>query len=310
MKHNTFLSSDQRTTSHFICWEPEKEAIGTVQIIHGMAEYIERYHDFAKYLNNLGFIVVGHDHLGHGESVANDQPKHGYFGQGEPVTFVLEDIHQIKEWIENNYPGLPNFMLGHSMGSFALRNYLQVYKSDLSGAIFMGTGKSAAMLPLALSLTKGLNLTAPEKQNKWLDQMAFGSFSKQFPEAGSFNWLSKNQENVRCYEEDPLTGFTFTNNGFYTLFRLVDGANRNGWAQNIDQDLPILVISGEQDPVGDFGKGPRKVAKELDEAGIRDVLLVLFTDLRHEILLEEEKNEVYKAIGHWLQKKLDLDVKD
>lgn len=310
MKHNTFLSSDQKTMSHFVCWEPTCEAIGTVQIIHGMAEYIERYHDFARYLNDLGFVVVGHDHLGHGESVLHDQPKHGYFGKGEPVTFVLDDIHQVEEWIGENFPNLPHFMLGHSMGSFALRNYLQFYRSEISGAIFMGTGKNAAMLSLALFLTKGLNLTAPEKQNKWLDHMAFGSFSKHFPEESRFNWLSRNQENVKEYENDPLTGFTFTNNGFYTLFRLVDGANREGWAQNIDQDLPILVISGEQDPVGDFGKGPRKVAKELDEAGIKDVSLVLFAELRHEILLENEKTEVYKAIGAWLQKRLDADIKD
>lgn len=303
MKHHTFLSSDQKTTSHFICWKPEREAIGTVQIIHGMAEYIERYHEFAKYLNELGYIIVGHDHLGHGEAVADDEPQYGYFGKEDPVHFVLEDIDQVKEWIENNYPDLPHFMLGHSMGSFALRNYLQLYKSEISGAIFMGTGKNASMLPLALSLTKGLNLTAPEKSNKWLDHMAFGSFSKQFPEAGSFNWLSKNQDNVKRYEQDPLTGFTFTNNGFYTLFRLVDGANRKGWAQNIDQEIPILVISGEQDPVGDFGKGPRKVAKELDDAGVHAVSLVLFTELRHEILLENEKIEVYKAIGNWLQKR-------
>lgn len=309
MKHNTFLSSDHKTTSHFICWEPQGGKVGTVQIIHGMAEYIERYHDFAKYLNELGFVVVGHDHLGHGQSVLEAESKHGYFGETEPITFVLDDIDQIKEWIENNYPDLPHFMLGHSMGSFALRNYLQLYKADISGAIFMGTGKKASMLPLALSLTKGLNVTAPKKTNKWLDHLAFGSFSKQFPENGRFNWLSKNQENVKNYETDSLTGFTFTNNGFYTLFRLVDGANQNGWAQNIDQDLPVLVISGEQDPVGDFGIGPRKVAKELDEAGIKDVSLVLFADLRHEILFENEKIEVYKAISNWLKKRLDSGVK-
>ena len=309
MKHDTFLSSDQKTRSHFICWEPDSVPIGTVQIIHGMAEYIERYHDFAQYLNSRGFIVVGHDHLGHGKSTSAAEAKHGYFGD-EPVNFVLKDIHQMKEWIENNYPDLPHFMLGHSMGSFALRNYLQVYKSEISGAIFMGTGKNVAMLPIALSLTEGLNRIAPEKQNKWLDKLAFGSFNKKFTETGSFNWLSKNQENVRRYENDPLTGFTFTNNGFYTLFRLVDGANHDGWAQNIDQDLPILVISGEQDPVGEFGKGPRNVAKELDEAGIKDVLLVLFAEMRHEILFENEKNEVYKVIGTWLQKRLDFELKD
>lgn len=304
MKHNTFLSSDQKTTGHFICWEPKRKAIGTIQIIHGMAEYIERYHEFATFLNDLGFIVVGHDHLGHGESVSEFEPKHGYFGKNDPIALILKDIDQIKEWIETNYSELPHFMLGHSMGSFALRNYLQLYKADSSGAIFMGTGQKAAMLPLALSLTKGLNRIAPEKQNKWLDQMAFGNFSKRFPETSSFNWLSKNQENVKRYEEDSLTGFTFTNNGFYTLFRLVDGANQSGWANNIEQDLPILVISGEQDPVGDFGKGPRRIAKELNEAGIQDVSLALFTDLRHEILLEDEKLEVYKVITSWLQKRL------
>ncbi|WP_207695404.1 hypothetical protein DOK67_0001748 [Enterococcus sp. DIV0212c] len=310
MLHNTFLSSDQKTMSHFICWEPEQEAIGVVQIIHGMAEYIERYHDFAEYLNGLGYVVVGHDHLGHGESVAKDATKHGYFGKGDPVSFVLKDIHQIKEWITEHYPKLPHFMLGHSMGSFALRNYLQFYKPEISGAIFMGTGKKATLLPVALSLTNTLNLTAPEKTNERLDQLAFGDFSKQFPEAGRFNWLSKSQDNVRRYENDPLTGFTFTNNGFYTLFRLVDGANRTGWAEKIDQNLSILVISGEQDPVGDFGKGPRKVAKDLDKAGIKDVSLVLFAELRHEILLEDEKNEVYKAISNWLQKRLDFTIEN
>lgn len=304
MKHKTFLSADQKTTSHFICWEPADEAIGIVQIIHGMAEYIERYHDFAAYLNQLGFIVVGHDHLGHGESVIQEKPQHGFFGKDDPLTFVLEDIQSVKEWSANQYPELPHFMLGHSMGSFALRNYLQFYRAEIDGAIFMGTGKNAAMLSLGVSLTKGLNLAAPEKQNKWLDELTFGSFSKQFPEASRFNWLSKNQENVQRYEQDALTGFTFTNNGFYTLFRLVEGANRKGWAQNIDQDLPILVISGEQDPVGDFGKGPRKVAKELDSAGIKDVSLILFAELRHEILFEKEKIEVYKAIGKWLQSRL------
>ncbi|MGX7244891.1 alpha/beta fold hydrolase [Enterococcus quebecensis] len=310
MEHNSFLSSNPKITSHFICWEPEQEAIGTLQIIHGMAEYIERYHDFAKYLNGLGYVVIGHDHLGHGESVSTDDPEYGYFGEEEPVSFVLEDIHQVKTWIENKYPNLPHFMLGHSMGSFALRNYLQRDVAGITGAIFMGTGKKPVMLPLALSITKGLNLTAPKKQNKWLDQLAFGSFNKHFPELGGFNWLSKNQENVRNYENDPLMGFTFTNNGFYTLFHLVEGANCKGWTDEIKPDLPILIISGEQDPVGDFGKGPRKVAKELDAAGVKDVSLVLFAELRHEILLEDEKIEVYETISNWLQKRRDFTVEN
>lgn len=302
MKYDTFLSADQKTESQYICWEPQGIPIGTVQIIHGMAEYSERYTDFAEYLNELGYIVVGHDHLGHGKSTESIP---GYFGKGDSVKLVLEDIDYIKRWIETSYPELPHFMLGHSMGSFGLRTYLQFYQPKIAGVILMGTGKRAAMLPLALSITSILNKTAPGKPNEWLDQLTFGRFNTQFPEAGTFNWLSKNQRNVRDYEADPKTGFTFTNNGFYTLYRLVEGATTNDWAYRITKELPFLIVSGEQDPVGDFGKGPRKTAKELNRAQVRNVSLVLFAELRHEILFEAEKKEVYKTIGHWLNKTLN-----
>lgn len=302
MRHQTFLSADKKTKSHLICWMPEVKPIATIQIIHGMAEYIARYDEFAKYLTTLGYVVIGHDHLGHGESITANQ-RHGYFGQGDSVCLVLEDIHQVCQWIEERYSELPHFILGHSMGSFALRNYLQSYQPDISGAILMGTGKQATLMPFALSLTAKLNKMKPKRKNKWVDHFAFGSFNKLFPEPSSFNWLSKNQENVTQYENDPLTGFTFTNNGFYTLFRLVNQANQVGWADNIQKKLPLLIISGEQDPVGDFGKGPRRVAKQLAESGVKDVSLVLFSTLRHEILLETEKNEVYQAISQWIEKK-------
>ncbi|MDA9472374.1 alpha/beta fold hydrolase [Enterococcus sp. 5H] len=306
MKHETFLSADQTTTSHFICWQPVAKPIGTVQIIHGMAEYIERYKEFAEYLTGLGYVVVGHDHLGHGESSASGT---GYFGKGDSVKLVLQDIDYVNVWIERHYPELPHFMLGHSMGSFALRNYLQLYQPNISGAILMGTGKRAAMLSFGLSVTSILNKTAPNTTNEWLDQLTFGDYSKRFPENGRFNWLSKNQENVSNYEADHRMGFTFTNNGFYTLFSLVDGATRKNWAHNVEQELPFLIISGEQDPVGDFGRGPRKVAKELNEAHVKDISLVLFRELRHEILFESEKLEVYKTISQWLNKRLNSNDK-
>jgi alpha-beta hydrolase superfamily lysophospholipase len=308
MEHRTFLSSNQQTTGHFVCWNAVSQPVAVVQIIHGMAEYIERYHEFAEYLNELGYIVVGHDHLGHGTAISKEQASYGYFSEEGPVQAILADIHQVKGWIDKAYPELPHVMLGHSMGSFALRNYLQLYRPKISGAILMGTGTKPTLLPLALSLTNYLNKRAPKKPNPWLDQLAFGSYSKHFPEAGRFNWLSKNQDNVRTYEKDAATGFTFTNNGFYALFRLVDGATRQGWAEKVAEDLPILIISGEQDPVGDFGKGPKKTAKELTEAGVTDVTLVLFETLRHELLFEKEA-AVYKALANWLGKNVNNPVK-
>lgn len=304
MKSTYCLSSDKKTEIHLVSWEPIETPRGVIQIIHGMAEYIERYNSFAEYLSSLGYLVVGHDHLGHGKSVDQLDPQHGYFGKGETAQHVIEDIEVVRGATAEQYPSLPYFMLGHSMGSFALRCYLQKYNGTISGAVLMGTGAGAAIIPTALSITAGLNKLQPKKVNHLLDELAFGSFSKKFPEPGRFNWLSKNQENIRSYEEDELTGFTFTNNGFHTLFQLIHGANKKGWADSIAEALPILVISGEQDPVGGYGKGVRKTAKALNDSGVKDVSLVLFAELRHELLFEDEKQQVYEKIGSWLERHL------
>ncbi|MBL1230638.1 alpha/beta hydrolase [Enterococcus sp. BWB1-3] len=302
MESTYILSSDKQTRLHLVYWEPQQSPVGIVQIIHGMAEYIERYSDFAAELNRLGYVVVGHDHLGHGKSVDEVNPKYGYFGKGETAKTVIEDIHLVKQWTELYFPEISYFMLGHSMGSFALRNYLQQnQKERLNGAILMGTGTGAAVIPAILALTSVLNRLQPEKVNYLLDHLAFGSFSKNFPEESQFNWLSKNQENVKSYEKGALTGFIFTNNGFHTLFQLLHNANRKGWADNISKTLPILVISGEQDPVGDFGNGVRKVAKDLNAAGVTDVTMAMFAELRHELLLEKEKAQVYEKISSWIK---------
>ncbi|MGC6770197.1 alpha/beta fold hydrolase [Enterococcus sp. LJL51] len=299
-----YLSSDKETELHLVCWKPKQQPIGIVQLIHGMAEYIERYTEFAEYLTRLGYLVVGHDHLGHGKSVDSKEPQHGYFGKGRTEQILIEDIDQVRQWTLGRYPELPYFMLGHSMGSFALRNYLQSHHESVSGVVLMGTGTGSAAIPAALSITTGLNKLQPKKVNQWLDELAFGSFSKHFPEESRFNWLSKNQLNVQQYEEDALTGFTFTNNGFHTLFQLIHKANRSGWAERLPKNLSVLVISGEEDPVGGYGKGVRKVAKTLSSSGIKDVSLALFTELRHEILFEDEKEQVYGAISSWLARQL------
>lgn len=305
MKSMNCLSSDKKTELHLVCWEPEGSVKAVVQLIHGMAEYIERYQDFAKYLTQSGYLVIGHDHLGHGKSVDQQEPQHGYFGKGDTAQHVIDDIELVRSQIAAEYKGLPYFMLGHSMGSFALRCYLQQYHEGITGAVFMGTGTGSTIIPTALSITAGLNRLHPKKTNHLLDELAFGSFSKKFPEPGRFNWLSKNQENVRYYEADELTGFTFTNNGFHTLFQLIHGANKKGWTERLAKTMPILLISGEKDPVGGYGKGVRKTAKLLNDSGVSDVSMVLFAELRHEILFEEEKGQVYEKIGGWLTNHLE-----
>ncbi|WP_321386996.1 alpha/beta hydrolase [uncultured Enterococcus sp.] len=304
MKSTYCVSSDGQTELHLVYWEPKEQPKAVVQLIHGMAEYIERYNEFAEYLTALGYLVVGHDHLGHGKSVNQDLPQHGYFGKGDTAQHVIDDIERVRARTAEDYPEMPYFMLGHSMGSFALRCYLQKYVVPLAGVVLMGSGTGSTVIPTALSITVGLNRLQPKKVNHLLDDLAFGSFSKKFPEPGRFNWLSKNQENVRNYEEDELTGFTFTNNGFHTLFQLIHGANRKGWSDDIPKELPILLISGEKDPVGGYGKGVRKLAKTLDTSGTKDLSMVLFTELRHELLFEVEKQQVFEKIGMWFNKRV------
>lgn len=306
MKHLKFLSADEKTAVHMVYWLPKNPPVATIQLVHGMAEYSERYDDFARYLARQGFAVIGHDHLGHGQSVDNQTIPYGYFTKRRPDEVFISDIKQVSDWVADTFKSIPHIILGHSMGSFAVRNYLQQLgtSSKLAGVILMGTGKKPHGLEVARVVSAITNRVTPKKVNRLLNKLAFGGYARHFEEAGQFNWLSQNQSNVKQYEENQLTGFTFTNNGFYTLFKLVALATRNRWAYQVDTNLAYLVISGAEDPVGQYSKGPKKVANELKEAGASSVELRLFEHLRHEILFEQEKEQVYTAITTWIQKNI------
>lgn len=300
-KHFSFLSHNDTTNLHGVAWIPEKSPRGVLQIVHGMAEYIERYEPLADYLNQMGWVVVGHDHLGHGDSVT-DSKDYGFFAKKNSHKIVVEDTFQLTALTKEKYPQLPYFILGHSMGSFVVRNYLNTYSGELTGAILMGTGSYKKELKVVVPLLKQLNKIAPRKVNPTMDRLIFGNYSKAFPEKHStFNWLSKNQANVINYMNDPKSGFVFTNNGFYTLLKLMDCGTKEHWTENISEDLAILIISGERDPVGDFGKGPRKTAVQLQQHGIHDLTLHLYHDLRHEIIHEEEQELIMSDIAEWME---------
>ncbi|WP_325052384.1 alpha/beta fold hydrolase [Carnobacterium maltaromaticum] len=286
------------------CWKPEIEPIAVLQISHGMAEFIDRYTDFAEFLTSHGFLVVGNDHLGHGRSVAASSD-FGYFSKKNSKDYVIEDIYTLHQLVKQDYPTLPYFLMGHSMGSFIVRNYLQKYGASVDGAIIMGTSGPKLETALILPILEVLNKLQPRKQNKWVDQLAFGSFNNYFPEdAAEFAWLSENQENVQRYMNHPQTGFIFTNNGFLTLFTLLQDATKPGWAKPISRELPLLIISGEDDPVGQMGVGIRKVFRELEELDFVDVTFCSYPTMRHEILMETNHLLVYSDILDWLSKHL------
>lgn len=300
----TFDSRDGVTKIHAVRWIPDGEIKCILQIVHGMAEYIERYDEVAKWFTDRNIMVVGDDHLGHGKTVTGEGT-YGYFCKMDPATVVVRDVHRLKKLTEAEYPNIPYVIWGHSMGSFILRNYLFKYGFGIDGAIVCGTGSNPKLLikfAKALANIQGLFL-GDKHIAKQLNTMAFGNSSK-IPEGHRNDWLCTDHSVVEKYDMDPLCGFTFTVNGFKTLFELIDRLNDFKNVLRVPRTTPIFVISGSEDIVGNKGVGVRKAYEEYKKAGINDVELKLYEGLRHEIHNEPSKEEVFSDILNWIEERV------
>lgn len=301
MKREEFYydSRDGQSKIHAVKWIPDAaKPLAILQISHGMAEYILRYDEFAKFLAEKGILVTGSDHLGHGLSRAANKP-YGYFCSRDAATVVVRDVHRLKKIVQEENPGVPYFILGHSMGSFILRNYLCRYGSGIDGAVIVGTAHHPrAVTGFGIALAGLLQCVQGEEHpSKLLNILAFGSCRKRVKNAKTlFDWVCSDEAVVKRYIDDPLCGFTFTLNGFRTLFELIEGAGYKKNLMKIPSGLPILMLSGEQDAIGNYGKGVRKVYDTLKSVGIENVTLKLYPQDRHEILNEEDKEQVFEDI--------------
>ena len=304
-KDFNFLSADGRTRSHGIIWIPEGEVRAILQICHGMVEYIDRYDEFARYLNGHGYLVIGHDHLGHGKTAAKPE-EYGHFPEEYGNDYVIGDIHRVRRVGEKNYPDLPYFMLGHSMGSFLLRQYLGLYGDGISGAIVMGTGSKSNLLLTAgkvlcriIAFGKGW-----EYRSKLVNNMAFGGFNKKFSqETNGSDWLSRNPVNSQKYAKDPLCSFVFTVNAYYQMFCGILAVNHQEKNGKIPKTLPIFLVAGKDDPVGNFGKSVENIYKNYKSCGIEDVSMKLYENDRHEILNEVDRSLVFDDLLTWMEKR-------
>lgn len=299
-----FDSCDGEHKLHGVRYIPEQGDVTCVlQIVHGMAEYVERYEEFAKFLTDRGVVVVGEDHLGHGKSV-EEGGVYGYFCKKDPATIVVKNVHRLKKMTQKLYPNVPYVILGHSMGSFILRNYLCCYGSGISGAVIMGTGMQASGLICFSKMVAWLLrfICGDKHVSKFLDKAAFGAYNKRVPNPRtSFDWLSRNAESVDAYIADPLCGFTFTTNGFYTLFDLISRVQKRKNLEKMSKTLPILMMSGTADPVGDYGKGVRRAYASLRRAGVSDIKFKLYRKGRHELLNETNRRVIMQDIYDWMQ---------
>lgn len=294
--------SDQKELVYRV-WLPENKNIhSVVHIFHGMAEHGARYDEFAQYLNTLGIAVYAQDHRGHGLTATDDEL--GWFADKDGWKRVVEDGFELDQLIRSTYPDKDLFLLGHSMGSFLVRYLITQHPELYAGAILSGTGASQGVLGAVGKLLARLRSLSNKGRNpdKLLDNLSFGSFGKDFvPQKTNFDWLSRDEVAVQAYVDDPLCGFICTSRFFIDLLDGIKLANKKKLIRKIPRDMPILIISGANDPVGDFGKGVEKVFRLYQKAGIEDVTISLIKGARHEILNETNREETYRVLGTWLE---------
>lgn len=301
-KEFSFNSSSELCDIKGVCFAPDNKSDikAVIQITHGMAEHKERYFGFMKSLCRAGFASYIIDLLGHGESVASSDDL-GYFGNRMEQN-LLDDMKTLNTLIHNEYPEVPIFMFGHSMGSFLTRAYTSLYGDSVKAAIYCGTCGANPIVPVAIKLAKlQIKKNGEKAKGNFLNKIAFASYNKKTEKRTPFDWLSVNRENVDKYINDKLCGFIFTNNGFLTLFHLVKYIQSAEWYEKVPNNMPLYLISGSDDPVGSYGKGVKSVYRKLLESG-HNVKFKLWTGDRHEILLENNANEVISDIIDWYKK--------
>jgi alpha-beta hydrolase superfamily lysophospholipase len=299
----SYLSSDGKTQIHAVEWAPQDGVRGIVQIAHGIAEYVKRYAHFAEFLCSNGFLVVGNDHLGHGESAETL----GYWGDVGGWEMAVGDMRLLYQLTREKYPDVPCFLFGHSMGSFLSRTYIIRYPNDFSGVILCGTGQQPAAL-LAASRV----LTAAEirrhgcaYQSPMLNRLAFGGYNNGIkPSRTLSDWISRDSAVVDAYCADPLCGYIPSAGMFRDLTNGISFVSSRRNVQRMDKNLPVLFISGDKDPVGENGRGVVRAWRSFLDAGMRDLTIRLYPGARHELVNELNRDEVFADVLNWLEEKM------
>lgn len=304
-----FESADKKTQIHAVKWAPDSGGYRAVlQITHGMQEYIGRYQEFAEFLTKKGVLVVGHDHLGHGESVA-DAGAYGFFSESRPSDMLIRDMHTLRRTVQGQNRGKPYFMLGHSMGSYMLRKYITKYSKGLAGAVIVGTGSMPdGLMILGMGICRFLaGRYGWNYRSRLVKSLSFLGPYRRYDVTGRDirrNWLTRDLEIAKRFYQDPKCTFDFTVNGYFGLMQAVYYDNQPKYIEEIRKSLPLFLVSGDADPVGDMGRGVKKVYRQYKKAGISDVSMKLYQGGRHEVLNETDRDLVYEDIYGWLQERI------
>ena len=301
-----FKSCDGVNRIHTVEWSPEDGVVRAVlHIVHGMAERVERYDDFARFMADKGYLVVGDDHLGHGKTAAAPTD-FGYIGE-DGAHLLVKDEHRLQRHMKQLYPVVPYIILGHSMGSYITRRFISIYGDDVDACLILGTGfQSAAETGAGLTIA-GLigRLRGERHRSDFLTELGFGKYCARIenPRTES-DWLSRDEKVVDDFKNDPLCDFIFTVDGFKALLTLVREDCDDRTAQKVPKELPIYILSGAEDPVGQYGEGVMKTYEQYKQAGIENLQVKIYPEMRHEILNELGKEEVYEDILRWTEERI------
>lgn len=294
-----YTSSNNINKIYAVKWIPEGKIKAILQISHGVTEHINRYNELAKYLTDKGILVVGNDHLGHGKT--NGQRM--YFGTSGSWNYIVKDIEKCRELITEEYKDIPYFMLGFSLGSFALRTHLIDYKPQISGAIIVGTGYSNN-IEIALGTfmaNQEAKKHGEENPTEKIRNLTFGTYNKKINNPQTeCDWLCSSQKDLQIYLKDPLRGGCMSSGLFRELLSGMKYTCNKNNIEKMSKDLSILMLSGDKDPVGKETKGVNKVYHLFKKSQIQDVTLKYYKNLRHDILHEENKEEIYELIYEWI----------
>ncbi len=287
-------SSDNIHTLKGKIFIPEGEIKGVFHLVHGMTEHIDRYDGFFDEFAKRGYVCCGYDNLGHGKT-ANNAEELGFIAHKKGYDYLMRDVKVFSDKIRKNYPNVPYILMGHSMGSFIVRGTAVNYVLDPDKLIICGTGGPNIASGAGLLLTDIFKLLFGEKHiSDIIDKTAFGTYNKRFEGTSPYNWLTKDSEAIKKYSKDDYCTFKFTVSAMHDLVKLNRIANSRKFFRELDPKIPVLIVSGDSDPVGNYGKGVKKVYNKLKKG--RNVTLKLYKDGRHEIHNDTCKEEMIKDI--------------
>lgn len=303
----SYKSSYNRKILYAKLYIPLKKIKGCVQIIHGLNEHINRYQEIMQFFAKSGYVCFGSDLLGHGKSVINKSDL-GFFAQDKGYKYVISDTIKIFNIIKKKYPGKPMFMFGHDIGSFIAKLCASKYKNEINGIILSGTCSRKSYMPFAIEGFEHLiKKRGTHYRSNIFDKAIYNFYNHKYPYTiHKKDFISRERAIINSFLSDPYCNFTYTASGIKDIFTLAYCSTNPSWVKSINKNLAILILTGDMDPTGRFGKDGKQLYKELVKNNICDVTLNVYPDSRHNVLMDINRYEVYLDLINWLNDTLDI----